>query len=131
MNWKLYYQDSTFSSDDGAWNDAPARGVQALALPHPTANRQIQTNDFYFMSPWADEPCAADLFGIIDYLLEIRVLTPNQAITDLAAADLFNHGIKLGRSLSDTEYNRVHTEIVADADLTVWGPKTTRTPHER
>lgn len=36
MNWLIYYSDgSTFSSEDGAWGDAPGRDVQIVLFRDP------------------------------------------------------------------------------------------------
>ena len=133
MNWKLYYPDGgTFSSDDGDWEAAPSRGVQALVTPHPTSSREIQTGDFYFWPPWCTYPISGDLFGVVDFLIEIGAHTerPDDVFFHLAVGRR-EHGIKWGRSLDSGTYNQLYQKIVKDADLIVWGPKTTRTPYER
>ena len=125
MDWKLYYQDGTYSSDDGPWEDAPSRGVQALATPHRTSNREIQTGDFYFWPPWCDAPISGDLYGVIDYLIENGVEDWQPVVVNR------EQGIKWGRSLDSGTYNDLYQQIVADADLIEWGPKTTKAPYER
>ena len=129
MLWKLYYQDTTYSSDDGLWGGAPPRGVQALATPHPTSNREIQTGDFYFWPPWCESPISGDLFGVVDYLIEIGIDTDDDMW--LRPVIERQHGIKWGRSLDSGTYNSLFQRIVEDADLISWGPKTTRAPYER
>ena len=131
MLWKVYYQDQTFTSDDGDWTDVPPRGIQAVAIPHPTAYRQILTGDFYWWSPWANGPVQSDWTGVVDFLLEQGVMTPNQKFTDISPAIQWEQGVRWGRSLSDIEYNRVYQQIVEDADLVVWGQKVGRLPSER
>jgi len=49
MRWKLYYDNgSTFSSDDGAWEEAPSDGV-LFAVRWEGGKKEILSNtDFYF-----------------------------------------------------------------------------------
>lgn len=129
--WKVYYHDHTFTNLDGDWHDAPPRGVQAVAIPHDTGNRQIQTNDFYWWPDWTTYPIAGDVWGVMDWLLTVGILHPDQPITELTPGQLFRAGVKLGRSLDNHTYRRVYQQIVDDADLLEWGPKTTRLPNER
>jgi hypothetical protein len=53
MKWKLYYTDgSEFSSDDGAWKDAPSDGVQAICVGHPDYGRHVwHSKDYYVEMP--------------------------------------------------------------------------------
>lgn len=131
MQWKLYYPNGTFTSLDGSWLDAPPRGIQALAIPHYTGTRQIQSNDFYIWPAWMDEPTAADLYGVIDMLIEQGLMTADQHVADFTPEQLFGWGVKWGRSLTDRAYNELYRQVVADADLIEWGAKVGRLPSER
>lgn len=54
--WKLYYGDGTaFSADDGAWNAAPQRNLQAVAVLNPVFGRFIYFGwDWYYPLPGSD-----------------------------------------------------------------------------
>ena len=51
MKWRLYYDDgTTFSDEDGKWDDAPMDGVQGVVITDKETGRKvIQAKDFYFM----------------------------------------------------------------------------------
>lgn len=66
--WRVYYDDgSTFDSTQGAPNDAPGLGVQAIVQVHPDVGREILTRfDFYYFVHDLGVWWASDLFGTID-----------------------------------------------------------------
>lgn len=50
MTWKIYYvDDTTFSSDDGKWDDAPANGVVCVVVTDPDYGRYVLNGlNFYY-----------------------------------------------------------------------------------
>lgn len=115
MTWRLYYTDRTrFTSDDGGWDEAPAWGVAAVAVPNDTVGVQIDTGDFYVW--WSDspEPWAADMWGLTDFLVRHDRMTADQPMCDLSAADLIVAGVKFGRSLDNRRWRDVWNWIVDD-----------------
>lgn len=44
IRWKVWYRAGTFSSYDGAPEDAPKVGVQVIAQEHPDHGRQLVTH---------------------------------------------------------------------------------------
>lgn len=71
MRWRVYYSDgATFSEDDGEPEEAPARGVVAIACWDREHGRQVIAEfDFYW---WSGDPdCCwygGDVFGLWDHL---------------------------------------------------------------
>jgi hypothetical protein len=68
--WRIYYgDDTTYDDDDGAPWDAPALGVQAIAVPDAAVGRLIWSRyDYYWWDPDEDRWIGGDLFGCWDYL---------------------------------------------------------------
>ena len=50
LKWKIYYDDgSTYSDELGDPFEAPARGVQIIAIEHPEVGRELLgKEDFYW-----------------------------------------------------------------------------------
>lgn len=69
LKWKIYYDDgSTYSDELGDPFEAPARGVQIIAIEHPEVGRELLgKEDFYWYRDgrWF----GGDNFGMYDYLL--------------------------------------------------------------
>lgn len=106
MNWQIWYTDhSTFTSDDGEWEDAPNRGVAVLATAHPGHHWTLhQGFDFYVWWPAQPEPWGCDLFGLWDYLIDVDEAT--YAGKPLAAHDPDTlPGVKYGRTMTDEAWH--------------------------
>lgn len=95
--WRLYYDDgSTFSSEDGGPQDAPARGVIAILQPDPDVGHHVVTGfDYYWIRDgvWF----GGDLFGLFDHLI-----TPGWK------------AVKFGRTTSNAEYRAIVARATAD-----------------
>lgn len=77
IRWRLYYADgSTYSNEDGAWEDAPSTGVVILVVRDPTEtwgrwvmsgyappSKSPRGNDHYVKRPDSNEPWATDHEG--------------------------------------------------------------------
>ena len=88
-HWLIYYDNGeTYSSDDGMWEDAPARGVQVIVYEHPDVGWALcHGGDFFRL---ADRPIAMDVFGMLDHVADVLGV------------------IKVGRMLSQVEFNEVY-----------------------
>lgn len=52
IGWRLWYSDSTFSSEDGTWDEAPSTDVQALEVFHEAPYRTLTYgDDVYRLTP--------------------------------------------------------------------------------
>ena len=85
MEWKIFYSNSTYSSDDGPPELAPKRDVQTVAVADDTCGRRIERGDNFYVYRHGWRGC--DQFGLYDYLIE-----PGYKI------------VLFGRSLTDDEY---------------------------
>jgi hypothetical protein len=133
MNWKLYYSDgSTFSSEDGDWADAPYRGVLAVVVPDEYAGRVVDTGDFYAWPRWCSMPESMDQWGLMDYLIDLKKMGEHNTIdiAQVSFANLALYGVKIGRSLNNSDWREAQRRIVEDADA-MFPPKQGRTSRER
>ena len=107
--WKIYYADgSTFSSNEGSLEDAPARGVQGIAQANSAVGWHVASGGDYYI--WCDDGwMAVDIFGLFDYLIESGT-------------------VKFGRTITNAEYNEIFQKALADADF---GRKHGFLPEER
>ena len=130
MTWKLYYHDrSTFSPEEGDWDDAPAFGVMAVVVRNEDVGYTRDNNDFYVMSPWGNgQPWACDVWGALDILHEKGAVTLDIAMKDIPLRVFIDNGIKFGRSIRTSEWLEVQQWIYDDPDF---GPKSARWPYER
>lgn len=114
--WKLFYADrTTFSSDDGPWQDAPAWGVMAVTHVDDVVGYARDTGDFYIKP--GPQPWSCDLWGLMDDLLGLGVLKPDQRLSDLTADELVAAGVKFGRSVRHDEWREIITWIDSDSEL--------------
>ena len=92
IEWQIFYGDgSTFNSDDGDWEDAPANDVQVVIFKENDRWVLRHGGDFFRM----DEDGAIvnlDIFGLVDY-----------------AVNVIGH-IKQGRFLSTKKFHIVRQE---------------------
>ncbi len=112
VQWRIYYGDgTTFDSEQGAPEQAPAANVQAIAQVADIGigRRTCSRYDFY----WFDrgEWHGSDLFGLFDYLMRV---SPSI--------------VKFGRVLPRLEFEAILNRAVTDADLM---PKVAWDTHER
>lgn len=105
MKWKIFYGNSTFSSEDGDPTVAPARDVQVIVQDHPEVGVELVTASDYYV--WEGRWRGVDIFGLFDYLIEPgwkRVLC--------------------GRTITRQEYSAVYHQ--ADTDKNGWLPREVR-----
>ena len=96
IQWLIFYDDGcTFSSDDGAWKDAPARGVQAIVYEHPDSGWAICQGGDFFRLDTQGRPVALDRYGMLDYVADVLGI------------------VKVGRMLSQIEYAAVYQRAKA------------------
>ena len=71
MDWLIIYSDgSTYSSDDGAWKDAPGWDAQVVVEANETVGRRLHTrNDYWLLID--GRPVNVDFTGLLDYLANV------------------------------------------------------------
>lgn len=128
--WKIYYTDgSTFSDVDGAWNEAPARGVATLVTADPEVGRELDRGqEFYIWWPGAEKPWGVDYPGLWDYLVEIGAPEAEDFPSSVHWDDIVSQGVKLGRSMGNVEYRKLMQKALRDSDFE---PKSAVTERER
>lgn len=94
MDWRIYYADeTTYSSDDGMPDLAPAWGVIVILVPEWS---------LWFGKDWYwyrdGEWFGGDWFGLLDHLLHERAATL----------------IFAGRTVPDATYKRILARAIAD-----------------
>jgi len=69
VDWRIYYGDgSTFSSEDGAPDDAPALDIQAIAVAQEYERGYVVKGfDYYWYED--GEWYGGEIFGLFDYLI--------------------------------------------------------------
>jgi len=101
VQWKIFYSDGTYSSDDGPPELAPKRDVQTIAVADEVVGRRIERgNDYYIYDTGRGGWRGVDQFGMYDYLIR-----PGFKI------------ILFGRTLSDDDYREVWKRASKDPDL--------------
>jgi hypothetical protein len=96
-SWFIYYSDgSTFSSDDGAWEDAPGWDCQVVLYRDPITKWGIRHQGDYYRLAGDGTVVAMDFVGLIDYVVEMLGV------------------VKVGRMLSQAEFARVYQRAVED-----------------
>lgn len=90
LSWCIYYPDGkTFSSDDGAPQDAPARGVQVIVQEDYDVGFHLQTGDDYYL--WNGEKfVGVDIFGLFDFLIETGLVKFGRMITNAEYREIFD-----------------------------------------
>lgn len=97
-HWAIYYDDSSRYTDaDGAPEDAPARGVIAIAQEHPEVGRVTLTRDDFYWWMGDDGWYGGDIFGLWDYLC-----TPGWK------------RVLFGRSVPDERYHAIVEQATED-----------------
>lgn len=109
MKWKIYYGDgTTFSSEDGPPELAPATNIQCIIERDERHGRLVLSRfDFYIHKK--DGWYGVDQFGLFDYLMEIGLL-------------------KAGRTINNELYGEIIAAASNDPDLP---PKTSQSNRER
>jgi len=134
MKWKLYYGDgTTFCDEDGAWEDAPSRNVQALVTDHKDVGYEVNEGSDgwlqnYIWWPGAAAPWGTDSYGTLDYLVEVGALEMGEPISSLSMQELIDAGVKIGRTINTSRFVEIHMEAAHDD---YFPPKSARTRKER
>ena len=110
--WKIFYQEGTYSSNDGAPELATKVGVQAIIVSHERAGRRVErSEDFYIWTPENGGWRGANHFRLAEYLQ-----SPGYKL------------VLFGRTISDKEYAKVLDRATNDSELP---PKTAIVKGER
>jgi hypothetical protein len=130
-NWCLYYTNqSTFTDNDGAWLEAPAWKIAALAIRNPLGGRWIDglaegfardggvvgCGDYYIWLNDSDHPWRVDCGGLFDYLIDEGVMHTGGTLEQISPDVLIGAGVKFGRNVNDGDWPSLAEWIVADAD---------------
>lgn len=95
--WRIYYSDgSTFSNEDGAWEDAPDRDVQVVLFRDAMTGWAVRHGGDYFRLAENGAVVAMDETGMIDHVVH-----------ELGA-------VKQGRMLTQAGFDRVYQQAKAD-----------------
>lgn len=96
-SWIIYYSDgSTFSSDDGAWEDAPGWDCQVVLFRDPIVKWGIRhQGDFYRLDP-DGTVVAMDMVGFLDHIMRVVGV------------------VKAGSMLSQDKYAKIYNQAVDD-----------------
>jgi len=110
MKWKIYYDDlSTFSDEDGSWEEAPHKGALVLTTSDPEVGREIDhgaRGEFFAWAPGATKPWGFDRVGILDYLSQ-RGWPESTLLSDVSIEDLKEEEVKIGRSVDNIRFREV------------------------
>lgn len=95
MDWKIFYEDgSTYSSDDGPPETAPALGVQVIVQEDLDTGRYNQSGSDYYVfrdGRW----WGVDIFGLFDFLIHHAPVT-------------------FGRTIANKDYLEIYYQAEAD-----------------
>jgi hypothetical protein len=120
MKFKIYYGDgSTYSDEDGLFEDAPYLNVMILATEDPDVGRELDfgaRGEFYAWWPGKTKPWGFDRVGILDYLHEIGY-PESTYLSDLSLEDFKKAGVKIGRSIDNHEFRSVLQMVNEDPYL--------------
>jgi len=138
IEWVIYYGDKTsWTNEDGPWEDAHAFNVQAVgyndADPSDPADvgrvyEPEWKNDYYLWWPGARHPWCSDLAGVYDYLIQAGSPLANKPLAEMTLAQLAAEGVKFGRSFANREWREIAEWIRDDERLR---PKSAWLPDER
>ena len=106
MDWVILYSDGArFTSDDGAWEDAPGRDVQVILFRDPELGWTIRHGgqgnspcDFFRMENGV--PVGMDQAGMIDHVVhELGVVKQGRMLTGAAWQDILRQAMFLRNEL--------------------------------
>lgn len=95
--WRIYYESSIFSSDDGSPFEAPRTGVQFIVQEKDGDYTIVHARDHYYWEPERGGWCSSDIFGAIDHLMRAK-----------------RQCLLFGRQMSDEDYREVHRRVLND-----------------
>lgn len=83
MNWRIYYDNSTYSSSDGAPNDAPSYGVICVVQPDNSVGRVIVERWDYYVyrqGEWYGHHLDGLLLELLEHANEIEAVKAGRTI---------------------------------------------------
>ena len=113
MNWIILYSDgSTFSSDEGAWEDAPGRDVQVVIFRDPVLGWTIRHGgqgnspcDFFRMAG-SGQPVGMDQAGMIDHVVhELGVVKQGRMLSSGAWQGILRRAMEIRNELRREDGN--------------------------
>ena len=106
-HWKIWYDNrSVFDSNDGNWDEAPPRGVQAIAFLRPDTDEpklggrgwEIAQGGAFFRMTDDGHVVPCDMDALVDYVADVLGI------------------IKVGRMLSAAQFREIMAEANKDLD---------------
>ena len=98
LEWRIYYgDDSTYDSNDGSPEDAPAANIQAIVQFNELVGRELLRKfDFYLHidGQWI----GVDWFGLVDHMMDQGI-------------------VKSGRCLPREQYQKISYKALHDSDF--------------
>lgn len=133
IRWRVYYEDMTFSDEEGTANEAPAWGVLVIAQVDPDVGRFLQHGADYY---WYDGArwYGGDLPGVYDYLLRLGVVLDKdlggfchawiedgiERTGDILALHRFmarSGLVKFGRHIPNASFEATYQQATIDTDF--------------
>jgi hypothetical protein len=113
MKWKLWYSDgSTFTHEDGSWEDAPSRGIVVLVYDDGETGREVEHGKDYYL--WWEgrgtTPWGVDKAGLWDWLHEIGHPLADKQFENEDFATLEGLGVKFGRNMQTPDFRALLAE---------------------
>jgi hypothetical protein len=101
MDWKIFYADeTTFSSDDGTWDDAPCDGVIAICVRDEVYGKVVlNSRDFYYQTADGGNN---DMYCVNDLGPQLRHRCP---------------WLKFGIGISSDKYKHILARATRDPDF--------------
>lgn len=117
LDWRIYYADgSAFSSADGEWAHAPARGVICLLRTDEQQGRTREHGRGFYIHRTGHQAWGVDWPGLWDYLHEVGHAERGQRLRDVNLDALVPH-VKFGRSVDNTTFDRIMAQADRDTDF--------------
>ena len=117
-SWAGHYTNGSFTSDDGGWLAAPARGVIAVAAIESDVGVEVMSGtDYYLWWPGAAGPWSVDKAGLWDFLYEVGSELAGLPLGNEHFDALIPLGVKFGRSMDTRAFLEYRRRILADPRL--------------
>ena len=83
MHWRIYYSDgSTFSSEDGAWEDAPGWDAQVMLFRDPETKWAMRHGGDFFRLEGDGTIVQMDWVGLLDWVVnELGIVKVGRMLT--------------------------------------------------
>ena len=97
MNWRIYYSDgATFSSEDGAWEEAPGWDIQVVLFRNAETGWAMRHHGDFFRLAGDGAVVGMDEVGMLDYVSNILGV------------------VKIGRMLTQEKFANVYGRAKQD-----------------